>query len=303
MRNVLRTPEDRFENLTDYNFKPHYLPVETGLRMHYLDEGKTEGPVVLLLHGEPTWSYLYRKMIPELAHTFRVVVPDLIGFGKSDKPTETRAYTYQNHLAWLKTFLITLDLTEILLFCQDWGGLTGLRLVAEMPERFSMVVASNTTLPTGQHPIPEAFIQWREFARNSENFNIGKVVDSGTVKDLPPEVIAAYNAPFPSEEYKAGARIFPSLVPVDVKDAEAVNNGEAWKILQQWDKPFLTIFGSEDPIMKGADKAFQKYVPGALNQAHQTWVAGHFIQEEKGAELARAILEFYQKNSRGSTAP
>ena len=296
MNNILRTPEERFKNLTDYPFTPHYLQVAPGLRMHYLDEGKKEGPVALLLHGEPTWSYLYRKMIPGLSNALRVVAPDLIGFGKSDKPVQPEAYSYQNHLEWLTTLIITLDLNEIILFCQDWGGLTGLRLLTQMPERFSMVIASNTTLPTGKHPMPEAFLKWRAYAGHSESFDIGKVVNMGTVQELAPEVIAGYNAPFPSEEYKAGARIFPSLVPIEPEDPEAINNVKAWKTLRQWEKPFLTVFGSEDPIMKGAEKAFQEHVPGAKNQPHQIWMAGHFIQEEKGAELASALLDFYQKN-------
>lgn len=296
MNKILRTPEERFKNLTDYPFKPNYLQVAPGLRMHYLDEGKKEGPVALLLHGEPTWSYLYRKMIPGLTNAFRVVVPDLIGFGKSDKPMQPTAYSYQKHLEWLNTLITTLDLNEIILFCQDWGGLTGLRLLIQMPERFSMVIASNTTLPTGQHPMPEAFLKWRAYAAHSESFDIGKVVNMGTVQDLAPEVIAGYNAPFPSEEYKAGARIFPSLVPIEPGDPEAINNANAWKVLRQWEKPFLTVFGSEDPIMNGAEKAFQEQVPGAQNQPHQIWMAGHFIQEEKGAELASTLLGFYQKN-------
>jgi haloalkane dehalogenase len=296
MSNILRTPEERFQNLSDFPFEPNYLEVEPGLRMHYLDEGKKEGPVALLLHGEPTWSYLYRKMIPGLTNAFRVIVPDMIGFGKSDKPKEREAYSYQKHLEWLTTLITTLDLNEIILFCQDWGGLTGLRLLTQMPERFSMVIASNTTLPTGQHPMPEAFMKWRAYAGHSESFDIGKVVNMGTVQELAPEVIAGYNAPFPSEEYKAGARIFPSLVPTESADPEAINNAKAWNALRHWKKPFLTVFGSEDPIMKGADKVFQKYVPGAQNQPHQTLLAGHFIQEEKGAELASALLDFYQKN-------
>ena len=296
MSNILRTPEERFQNLSDFPFEPNYLEVEPGLRMHYLDEGKKEGPVALLLHGEPTWSYLYRKMIPGLTNAFRVIAPDLIGFGKSDKPIHREAYSYQKHLEWLTTLITTLDLNEIILFCQDWGGLTGLRLLTQMPERFSMVIASNTTLPTGQHPMPEAFMKWRAYAGHSESFDIGKVVNMGTVQELAPEVIAGYNAPFPSEEYKAGARIFPSLVPIEPEDPEAINNVKAWNALRHWEKPFLTVFGSEDPIMKGADKVFQKYVPGAQNQPHQTLLAGHFIQEEKGAELASALLDFYQKN-------
>jgi haloalkane dehalogenase len=296
MTKILTTPQSRFENLPDYPFKPNYLEVETGLKMHYLDEGDLKNPTVLLLHGEPTWSYLYRKMIPLLAQDFRVVTPDLIGFGKSDKPTQQEAYTYQKHLDWLTALIENLDLKGILLFGQDWGGLTGLRLVTQMPDRFAMVVASNTTLPTGDYPMPEAFLKWRAYAQHSESFNIGKIIDAGTVQKLSPEVIAGYDAPFPTEAYKAGARIFPTLVPADPDDSEARKNREAWDKLKQWNKPFLTVFGSEDEIMKGAEKLFQHLVPGSLGQAHCLLRAGHFIQEEKGAELAGILLEFYQKN-------
>ena len=292
---ALKTPEDRFQNLADYDFTPHYIEVGDGLQMHYVDEG--EGPVVLLLHGEPSWSYLYRKMIPILSSSgFRAVAPDLIGFGKSDKPTARSDYSYQRHIDWLKTFIETLDLRDMTLFCQDWGGLTGLRIITEMEERFSLVVASNTTLPTGNITMPESFMQWREFSQNSPAFDIGKVLDMGTVQSLSQEVIAAYNAPFPSEEYKAGARMFPTLVPIDFDDPESAKNRSAWEKLSQWEKPFLTIFGTHDNIMKGAEKVFQQIVPGAKSESHHFLEAGHFIQEEKGEELAQAIITFYQKH-------
>lgn len=256
-----------------------------------------DAPVALLLHGEPSWSYLYRKMIPSLsANGFRAVAPDLIGFGKSDKPTEQSSYTYQSHLDWLTEFINALDLKNILLFCQDWGGLTGLRLAIEMDDRFDMIVASNTTLPTGNIPMPESFMQWRVFSQHSDKFDIGRVIDNGTVQELSSEVIRAYNAPFPSEEYKAGARIFPMLVPVEADDPESVNNKAAWAKYAQWQKPFLTIFGEQDPIMRGADKVFHKIIPGAQGQEHTTLNAGHFIQEEKGEELAQLMVDFYQKN-------
>lgn len=196
---------------------------------------------------------------------------------------------------WLTSFIEQLDLSGITLFCQDWGGLTGLRLITEMPDRFSHVIASNTTLPTGDIKMPESFMQWREFSQHSEAFNIGKVVDMGCISQLSEEVIAAYNAPFPSEEYKAGARIFPTLVPIEENDPEAINNREAWKKLMQWDKPFLTIFGDSDPIMLGAEKALQKFIPGAKDQKHAIINAGHFIQEDKGEELARRMVEFRKK--------
>lgn len=295
---IIRTPQERFESIQDYPFSPNYLEVEEGLNMHYVDEGDPNATIVLLLHGEPSWSYLYRKMILVLVnHGFRAIAPDLIGFGKSDKLTEKSAYSYATHLNWMRTFIQKLDLKEITLFCQDWGGLLGLRLITEMEERFPLVVASNTTLPTGDIPMPESFQNWKEFSQNSPKFNIGRVIQTGTVQELSDEVIAAYNAPFPSEEYKAGARMFPTLVPASPKDPESNNNRLAWKKLMQWNKPFLTIFGDGDDIMRGADKAFQKYVPGTQGQNHTMLNAGHFIQEEKGAELAELIVQFYKDNS------
>jgi len=297
MKKILRTPENRFENLEDYNFQSNYLNVEDGLRLHYLDEGNDNNPTVLLLHGEPSWSYLYRKMIPILSNNFRVVAPDLIGFGKSDKLVNQQDYSYQKHIDWISAFIEKLNLKNIVLFCQDWGGLTGLRIITEMNNRFDMVIASNTTLPTGKTPMPESFLQWRAYSQHSAGFNIGKVIDMGTVQSLSEKVFEAYNAPFPSEEYKAGARIFPTLVPIAQDDPESIKNLKAWEKLKSWNKPFLTIFGDEDNIMIGAEKAFQKIVPGAKEQNHKILNAGHFIQEEKGVELAELILEFYNKNT------
>ena len=300
MKKIIRTPESRFNNLPDYNFISNYMNVEEGLRLHYLDEGKKDDPIVLLLHGEPTWSFLYRKMIPILSkNNFRVISPDLIGFGKSDKLIDKSEYSYQKHIDWLITFILKLDLNDITLFCQDWGGLTGLRIITEMPERFSKVIASNTTLPTGKTPIPESFVKWRSFSQNSPEFDIGRVVgtDIGTIQPLATDIIAAYNAPFPSEEYKAGARIFPTLVPIEENDPESKKNLEAWAKLMQWNKPFLTIFGDADQIMIGAEKALQKLIPGAKNQNHKILRAGHFIQEDKGEDLAELIIEFYRENT------
>ncbi len=296
MKNIIRTPEERFENLEGYRFESHYVFVEENLRMHYLDEGDSNKPAILLLHGEPSWSYLYRKMIPTLSREFRVIAPDLIGFGKSDKFTEQTDYSYQNHLDWLTSFISQLKLTNMILFCQNWGGLLGLRLVAEMQDYFTMVVASNTTLPTGNRPMPEIFMKWREFSQKSPDFDIGKVIDKGTVLPLTQEAYKGYNAPFPSEEYKAGARIFPTLVPTEANELESVNNRKAWEQLQEWEKPFLTIFGDADYIMKGAEKVFQKLISGAQHQDHKILHAGHFIQEEKGEELAALIIDFYKKN-------
>ena len=295
MNNTIRTPEDRFKNLPGYDFSPNYLEVGDGLRMHYVDEGTEDAPLVLLLHGEPSWSYLYRKMIPVLIDGgFRVVAPDFIGFGKSDKLTEKAAYTYQIHLDWMTDFLRQLNLQNIHLFCQDWGGLIGLRLVAAMPDRFAKIVASNTMLPTGQHKVSDAFKAWLEFTQNSPKFDIGRVIQMATITDLPDEVVAAYNAPFPSDEYKAGARIFPSLVPITEDNPEGINNREAWEALKQWDKPFLTIFGDMDMITKGGERVFQKLIPGTQGQPHTTLHAGHFIQEDVGEELVGLMVEFFK---------
>ncbi|MGB0916576.1 MAG: haloalkane dehalogenase [Flavobacteriales bacterium] len=293
---AIRTPEERFENLPDYSFKPNYLDLEDGLRLHYVDEGDKNGKVVLLLHGEPSWSYLYRKMIPILADAeFRVIAPDLIGFGKSDKPTEQSDYTYQKHIDWVKSFITRLDLTGISLFCQDWGGLIGLRIATEMDERFKRIMASNTALPIGNVEMPASFLQWLEFSKSSPKFDIGKVVDKGTVSELTTEEIAAYNAPFPSEDYKAGARIFPSLVPATSDNPESANNQAAWGKLMQWNKPFLTVFGDSDPIMRGAEKFFIQVVPGAKDQDHTIVNAGHFSQEDQGEDLAKRMIDFILK--------
>ncbi|MCE7991693.1 MAG: haloalkane dehalogenase [Roseivirga sp.] len=293
----VRTPDERFNNLPDYPFAPHYLDVE-GLRMHYVDEAGSTGETVLMLHGEPSWSYLYRTMIPGInAAGHRCVAPDLIGFGKSDKPTDRNDYSYQTHLNWLSDFIEQLDLTNVTLFCQDWGGLLGLKLLTDMPERFVRVVAANTFLPTGDTPANDSFNEWKQFSQHSPKFNIGKVIDMATVAPVSEEVMAAYNAPFPDESYKAGARQFPSLVPVTPDDPAAQPNREAWGILQQFDKPFLTAFSDKDPIMSGLDGIFQSMIPGAKDQAHTTIVnAGHFLQEEKGEELALVVNEFITAN-------
>lgn len=291
---ILRTQETHFSEVKNYPFSSHHFEVENGLNMHYVDEGKAENPVVLLLHGEPTWSYLYRKMIPILVNKgFRIIVPDLIGFGKSDKFSEKSSYSYQGHITWVKSLLQGLKLSGIHLFCQDWGGLIGLRILADHPDLFVKAVASNTFLPTGQTAPPEAFFKWQAFSKKSSDFIISRVVQMGSALPLSPEDILAYDAPFPSEEHKAGARIFPSLVPTESDDPEAINNQLAWKKLATFKKPFLTVFGDQDPITKGGEKYFQKVIPGAKNQPHQFLSAGHFIQEDQGESLAEIIGNFY----------
>jgi haloalkane dehalogenase len=290
---VLRTPDSRFVNLPEYPFAPHYIEVG-GLRMHYVDEGPRDGEVVLMLHGEPSWSYLYRKMIPLFtAAGHRAIAPDLIGFGRSDKLADRNAYTYQRHVDWMWGWLQSLDLADVTLVCQDWGALIGLRLVAEHPERFARVVLANGALPTGDEELPAAFKLWLAFSQLVPVLPIGQILQMGTGSQLPKAVVDAYKAPFPGEAYKAGARIFPALVPNRPDDPAAPANREAWAALQQFDKPFLTAFGDSDPVMRGADRPFQQRVPGAQGQPHTIINgAGHFIQEDKGEELARVVLGF-----------
>jgi len=296
---ILRTPDERFATLPDYPFAPHYVQVGE-VRIHYVDEGPPEAPPVLLLHGEPTWSFLYRKMIPPIAAAgFRVIAPDLVGFGKSDKPARREDYTYQRHVDWIRGLLEVLDLREITLFGQDWGGLIGLRLAAEYPDRFARIIAANTFLPTGDVALGPAFEAWKKFSQEVPEFPVGGIVQSGCVKPLPPEVVAAYEAPFPDESYKAGARQFPLLVPATPDDPAAPGNRRAWEVLGRWDKPFLTAFSDSDPITRGADKILQQAIPGAKGQPHRTIEgAGHFLQEDKGEELAAIVVAF----ARGSAS-
>ncbi|HUH05236.1 MAG TPA: haloalkane dehalogenase [Kofleriaceae bacterium] len=289
----VRTPDERFANLPGYDFAPHYCDVG-GLRMHYLDEGPRDGTPVLLLHGEPSWSFLYRHMIPVItAAGFRAIAPDLIGFGRSDKPTAREAYTYQAHVAWMEAFIEQLGAGELTLVCQDWGGLIGLRLVAFHPTWFARVVAANTFLPTGREPVPDAFRAWRQFSQTTPSFDVGRIVNGATTTDLTPEVIAGYDAPFPDDSYKAGARAFPVLVPIEPNDPEGVINQQAWAELMKLDKPCLTAFSDKDPITRGADRLIQAAIPGARNQPHTTICGGgHFLQEDRGAELARVVCDF-----------
>jgi haloalkane dehalogenase len=247
-----------------------------------------------LLHGEPSWSYLYRKMIPLLvAAGHRVVAPDLIGFGRSDKPVRREDYTYRRHVDWMHAVLTTLDLRDVTLVCQDWGGLIGLRLVAEHADRFARVVAANTFLPTGDTPAGDAFNAWRQYSQETPEFHVGGIVRGGCVTDLAPEVIAAYDAPFPDDRYTAGARQFPMLVPTIPDDPAAAPNRKAWEVLRQFRKPFLTAFSDSDPITHGADRLLQQAIPGAHGQPHTMIAgAGHFLQEDKGEELARVVVHF-----------
>ena len=290
---ALRTPESRFEQLPDYAFKPHFVEID-GLRMHYVDEGPKDADPVLLLHGEPSWSYLYRHMIPPLvAAGHRVIAPDLIGFGKSDKPSQKADYSYAAHVEWMRRFIESIDLSAITLFCQDWGSLIGLRVAAENEQRFARIALGNGGLPTGDQAMPRAFLVWRAFALYSPWFPIGRIIQSGTVAELPADVVAAYDAPFPSAKFKAGARAFPALVPARPDDPASDANRKAWDAFGRWEKPFLTCFSNRDPITRGGDKPWQSHVPGARDQPHTVIRnAGHFLQEEKGPELADVLSDF-----------
>jgi haloalkane dehalogenase len=290
----IRTPDDRFDSLPGYSLAPHYVNVGDGLRMHYVDEGPPDSDPVLLLHGEPSWCYLYRKVVPVLAGAgHRCVAPDLIGFGRSDKPVSRDDYTYQRHVDWTYALVEALDLREITLVCQDWGGLIGLRIAAEHEDRFARIVAANTFLPTGDRNPGEAFLRWQRFSQEAPAFDIGRIIQAGTATELPTDVVAAYDAPFPDDSYKAGARQFPTLVPTKPDDPASQANRRAWEVLRRWEKPFLCAFSDSDPITKGGDLAFQAEVPGTKGQPHTTIVGGgHFLQEDKGEDLAAAVNAF-----------
>jgi haloalkane dehalogenase len=293
---ALRTPDDRFTDLPAFPFAPNYVQVPSGdgsdLRVHYLDEGS--GPVVLLMHGEPSWAYLYRKMIPVLVDAgLRCIVPDLVGFGRSDKPARREDYTYERHVAWMSSVVEHLDLNDATFFGQDWGGLVGLRVVAAMPDRFARIVVGNTGLPTGDQRLTDAFLNWQKFSQETPEFPVGQLISGGTTSDLSPEIIAAYDAPFPDDTYKEGARQFPVLVPTGPDDPASAANREAWTVFDAWTKPFLTTFSDSDPVTRGGEGVFQKRVPGAKDREHHTIAgAGHFLQEDAGEHLAELIAKF-----------
>jgi haloalkane dehalogenase len=301
---VLRTPDERFADLPDFPFEPHYAQIDDGeggsLRVHYLDVGPADAAPVLLMHGEPSWCFLYRHMIPVLVRAgHRCIAPDLVGFGRSDKPSQQDDYTYARHVEWMRRLLFDhLDLRHITFFGQDWGGLVGLRLVAEHDDRYDRVVVGNTGLPTGDGPLSEAFMNWQRFSRESPVFPIGTIVNGGCVTELPPDVIAAYDAPFPDDTYKAGARRFPSLVPTSPDDPAAPANRAGWEVLRRFDRPWLCAFSDGDPVTKGGERVFISQVPGAATQPHVTIEGGgHFLQEDKGPELAGVIARFIESTS------
>ena len=294
---VLRTPDKCFEKLVQFPFEPHYKEIQDidlgALRIHYVDEGPRNAPVILCLHGEPSWSYLYRKMIPLFTATgFRAVVPDLVGFGRSDKPSQRSDYSYKKHVQWMKEWIDEVGLRDITMLGQDWGGLIGLRLLAENPDLFARFSLSNTFLPTGDQGTSEAFERWRKFSQENEEFDTGSIVNLFGRGKLSGEEVEAYRAPFPSDEYKAGARQFPLLVPTDPDDPASEDNRRAWQVLMQWNKPALMCFSDSDPITSGGDRAFLKRVPGTKDQPHITLKGHHFIQEEDGETWAHAVVDW-----------
>jgi haloalkane dehalogenase len=297
MMQVLRTPDAAFAGLVDYPFAPHYSEVQdaasgTPLRIHRIDEGPAEAAPVLLMHGEPSWSFLYRKFVgPLVASGHRVVAPDLIGFGKSDKLGARTDYTYERHVQWMSDWLVGLDLKNITLFCQDWGGLIGLRLVAAFPDRFDRLVIANTGLPTGTGSSP-GFDQWLQISQTIPNFPTGMIVNMGTTRELTAAEIAAYDAPYPDESYKEGARQFPTLVPVTPEHGSVAENIAAWKVLEAFDKPVLTCFSDNDPVTKGGEAAIMARIPGAAGQAHCIVPGGHFLQEDAADQLVEIINTF-----------
>lgn len=329
---TIRTPDDRFVNLAEYPFAPNYINVDDGdggnLRIHYLDEGA--GELLLCLHGQPTWSYLYRKMIPIFTEAgYRVIAPDLVGFGKSDKPTSRENYTYANHVHWLNGFITGLDLSEITMVCQDWGGLIGLRVLTENPDRFARVVAANTGLPDAKnipdemapamHELYESipalaplemgkklrenkngagFMYWIKYCAEYPDLIVSDVVGMSALGgSLSEAQKLAYDAPFPSEAYKQGARQFPSLVPIYPDGPAIPANRQAWKILSTLEQPFLTAFSDSDPVTAGGHVRFQQEIPGARDQKHRTISnAGHFLQEDAGPDLANVVIQFMQEN-------
>ena len=296
---VLRTPEDRFAQLPDFGYEPHYATVGTpgagNVRMAYVEAGPPDGPVVLLLHGEPSWSFLYRTMLPVLAaHGLRAIAPDLIGFGRSDKPARTGDHSYARHVEWLRALAFgRLGLRDVTLFGQDWGGLLGLRLVAEHPERFARVVAANTGLPTGDEPMPEVWWQFRRVVEKAPALDIARLVQSGCQTPLPEAVRAGYTAPFPDESYLAGPRAMPLILPTAPDDPATEANRAAWRRLAEWDRPFLVAFSDRDPITAAMAPVLKRTIPGAAGLDHPVIDgAGHFLQEDAGPRLAEIVADF-----------
>ncbi|WP_108791321.1 haloalkane dehalogenase [Erythrobacter sp. Alg231-14] len=316
---VVRTPDSQFENLPDYNFEPNYTEV-AGYRIHYVDEGPRDGEVILLMHGQPSWSYLYRHMIPLLSEAgYRVIAPDNVGFGKSDKPVDWSSHTYQMHVDVMTGFVDAIEIENATLFAQDWGGLIGLRVVEQRPDRFARIMMSNTTLPAaggvqgwlgyplfrlsvwGEGDVQElnfddedfSFATWVAYARTSDEFDFAVLFQNGTSRGMSEAELAGYAAPFPTEETMAGVRMFPSLVASQLRQNQTIID----EFYANWDKPLITAFGTDDAMMAGRDKQWQEQVPGAAGQAHSLIEGGeHFIQEDKPEELAELLDQFIRSN-------
>jgi haloalkane dehalogenase len=290
---VLRTPDDRFAHLADFPYEPAYESVGDDLRMAYVQAGPADGTPVLLLHGEPTWSYLWRSVIPPLAEAgCRVIAPDLIGFGRSDKPAEVADHSYARHVEWMRRFVAALNLKDVTLVGHDWGGLIGLRVLAGQPETFARVVVTNTGLPTGEAAMPEVWWRFRRWIETAAEIDVGQLVQGVCQTALPDEVLAAYDAPFPDDTFKAGVRAMPLLVPTTVDDPATEANRAAWRALAQWDRPFLVAFSDGDPITGPMSPLFRRTVPGAAGLDHPVLPGGHFLQEDCGDQLGRAIAAF-----------
>jgi haloalkane dehalogenase len=296
---LLRTPEDRVAHLPDFDFPAFYADIDDVrggiVRIAYVEAGPPDGPPVILLHGEPSWSFLYRKVLPVLADAgLRAIAPDLVGFGRSDKPVDVADHTYARHVEWMRALAFdALDLRGVTLVGQDWGGLIGLRLVAENPDRFARVVAANTGLPTGDRDMPKVWWSFRDAVEKAPVLDIGRFVQSGCQTELADEVRTAYDAPFPNEMYKAGPRAMPGLVPTRPDDPAAEANRHAWTVLSTLDLPFLCAFSDGDPITGGMAPVLRRAMPGAAGRDHPTVRgAGHFLQEDAGQRLGEIIAEF-----------
>jgi len=292
---IIKTPKECFDEIEDYPFKENHLTISPQLSMHYVDEGDKDAPVVLLLHGEPSWSYAYRNVIPALVKSgYRVIAPDLIGFGKSDKLIQPNSHTYSGHTLWLKSFIHQLNLRNINVFAHDWGGMLALRVIAHEPQLFSKVIISNAFLFTGYESFPESFVQWQQYSQKDKKFNVGTISDWGSYTKLTNSIKWAYNAPFPSEKHKTAARRFPMLIPAHKNDPEAIINLELRESLKTFSKPFLTVWSShEDKMWQGKDTILQTEISGAKGQNHKVLKAGHFIQEDQSFKLTEIMLEFF----------
>ena len=292
---LLRTPDHRFANLNGFPYSPNYVEIH-GARVHYLDEG--HGETILCLHGEPTWSYLYRKMIPILSERNRVVAMDFIGFGRSDKFSDAEDYTFEMHRQTVASFIEELNLTSITLVVQDWGGILGLRVATQLPDRFARLVIMNTLLPTGDVPPSQGFLKWRDYAMSTPDLPCGLIIRRSAVnrESITDDIVAAYDAPFPDSTYKKGAQMFPRLVPIERDQAGAADMRETREALRTWTAPALVIFSDGDPVTRGGDRFFRKLIPSAASEPEVVIEgAGHFLQEERGEDVAHHIRQFIER--------